>query len=57
MRTDGRTDRQTDIQTDMSKLIVASRNFTNAPKYWILNLLLVLAVLNLLVFKQFIVFL
>jgi hypothetical protein len=31
-RTDGRTDRQTDRQTDMKKLIVAFRNFANAPK-------------------------
>jgi hypothetical protein len=27
-----RTDRQTDRQTDMTKLIVAFRNFANAPK-------------------------
>jgi hypothetical protein len=27
-----RTDRQTDGQTDMTKIIVAFRNFANAPK-------------------------
>jgi hypothetical protein len=31
-QTDEQTDRQTDRQTDMTKLIVASRNFANAPK-------------------------
>ena len=29
---DGQTDRQTDGETDMTKLIVAFRNFSNAPK-------------------------
>ena len=29
---DGRTGRRTDGRTDMTKLIVAFRNFTNAPK-------------------------
>jgi Fe-S-cluster formation regulator IscX/YfhJ len=29
---DGRTDGRTDRQTDMTKLIVAFRNFANAPK-------------------------
>jgi Fe-S-cluster formation regulator IscX/YfhJ len=29
---DGRIDRQTDRQTDMTKLIVAFRNFANAPE-------------------------
>jgi hypothetical protein len=28
----GQTDRQTALQTDVAKLIVAFRNFTNAPK-------------------------
>jgi len=32
MRMDRRTDGRTDGQTDMTKLIVAFRNFTNAPK-------------------------
>ena len=32
MRTDGRADRQTDRQTGVKKLIVAFRNFANAPK-------------------------
>jgi hypothetical protein len=32
MRADGRMDRQTDRQTDVRKLIVAFRNFANAPK-------------------------
>jgi hypothetical protein len=31
-QTDRRTDRQTDRQTDTTKLIVAFRNFANAPK-------------------------
>ena len=31
---DGRTDRQRDKGTDMTKLIVAFRNFANAPKIW-----------------------
>jgi hypothetical protein len=31
-RTDRQTDRRTDKQTDMMKLIVAFRNFANAPK-------------------------
>jgi hypothetical protein len=31
MRTDGQTDGRTDIQTDMTDLIVAFRNFANAP--------------------------
>ena len=31
-RTDGRTDKREDRQTDMTKLIVAFRNFANAPK-------------------------
>jgi len=30
-QTDGRTDRQTERQTDMTRLIVAFRNFANAP--------------------------
>ena len=29
---EGRTDKRTDGQTDMTKLIVAFRNFANAPK-------------------------
>ena len=29
-----RTDRQTERQTDRTKLIVAFRNFENAPKNW-----------------------
>jgi Fe-S-cluster formation regulator IscX/YfhJ len=34
---DGRTDGQTARWTDMTNLIVAFRNFANAPKkYWIL---------------------
>jgi hypothetical protein len=32
MEANGQTDRQTDRQTDMTKLIVAFRNFANAPK-------------------------
>ena len=32
MRRDGRTGRQRDRQTDLTKLIVAFRNFANAPK-------------------------
>jgi hypothetical protein len=32
MRTDRRTDRQKDGSTETSKLIVAFRNFANAPK-------------------------
>jgi len=32
MRTGGEADRRTDRQTDMAKLIVAFRNFANAPK-------------------------
>ena len=32
MRTDGRTVGHTDRETDMTKLIVAFRNFSNAPK-------------------------
>ena len=31
-RTDGRTDERTDGRADMTKLIVAFRNFANAPK-------------------------
>ena len=31
-RTDGQTDRQTDKRTYMTKVIVAFRNFANAPK-------------------------
>jgi hypothetical protein len=31
-QTEGWTDRETDRQTDMTKLIVAFRNFANAPK-------------------------
>jgi hypothetical protein len=31
-RIDGQTDRGTDRQTDITKLIVAFRNFANAPK-------------------------
>ena len=30
--TDGETDKRTDRQTDMTKLMVAVRNFANAPK-------------------------
>jgi hypothetical protein len=33
---DGRTDRQMDGRTDMTELIVAFRNFVNAPKTAIL---------------------
>jgi hypothetical protein len=32
IRTDARTSRQTDRQTDVMKLMVAFRNFANAPK-------------------------
>jgi hypothetical protein len=32
MRTDGQTDKQTGSQADMTSLIVAFRNFANAPK-------------------------
>jgi hypothetical protein len=32
MRTDGQMDRQTDRQTGVTKLLVACRNFANAPK-------------------------
>jgi hypothetical protein len=32
-RADGRADGRTDGQTDMANLIVAFRNFANAPKY------------------------
>ena len=32
MRTEERTDSRTDGQTDMSKVVVAFRNFANAPK-------------------------
>jgi hypothetical protein len=32
LHADGRTDKRTDGQTDMMKLIVAFRNFANAPK-------------------------
>ena len=28
----GQTDRKVDVQTDMTKLIIAFRNFANAPK-------------------------
>jgi hypothetical protein len=35
--TDGRTDRRIDGQTDMTKLIVAFRNFANAPNTGILT--------------------
>ena len=31
-QTEGRTDRRKDGRTDMTKLIVAFRNFANAPK-------------------------
>ena len=30
----GRTDRSTDGKTDITKLIVSSLNFANAPKNW-----------------------
>ena len=30
---DGRTERRTDGKTDMTKLLVAFRNFGNAPKH------------------------
>jgi hypothetical protein len=33
-KTDGRTNGQTDGRTDMRKLIVAFKNFANAPKKW-----------------------
>jgi len=33
-QTDKRTDRQTNGRTDMTKLIVAYRSFTHAPKIW-----------------------
>jgi hypothetical protein len=36
---DRQTDRQTDGRTDMTKLIVAFRNFANAPKSEILRYL------------------
>jgi hypothetical protein len=36
-QTDGRTDRQTDRLTDVKKLIIAFRNFANAPNKEIQN--------------------
>ena len=45
-RTDGRTDGRSEGQTDMTKLIIAFRNFANAPNNENTNADLILLLIN-----------